>query len=439
MSLAIFHFNDTGIQVGLDDDFLRSSPGYAVLNDNHLMIGEFAASHTKLLPRWTNSRFWCQLTTAPMQGSTNQIRHHADLAFAHLEELWKPISEKATQALFVVPGYYSTENLSLLLGMAKECGIPVQGIVDSSVLVASELPLRKNILHLDIHLHSITLTQLRNEEGNLSRQGVRVVIETGLATLLDRWANIIADQLIQTTRFDPMHDAESEQLLFDLLPSWIKDLSEGNMHPFSIETDKAEHSVTISNENLLRACAPIYPEIVQAIRSEIQSGEASSLLLSHLFRGFPGLEDSLQLIPEIEISELNESKIIGSANLHREQLLSPSDSAINHILQLETGRQVQSSIPSIAKAPTHLLWQDKAYAIGRGCKLPVDLSKGPFAQGQTACSIYLRNNDLFLEQHDNQLLTINGDAPEQIHKLGSGDVVNLGSEQLKLITVLPDG
>ena len=100
---------------------------------------------------------------------------------------------------------------------------------------------------------------------------------------------------------------------------------------------------------------------------------------------------------------------------------------------------MQSSIPSIAKAPTHLLWQDKAYAIGRGCKLPVDLSKGPFAQGQTACSIYLRNNDLFLEQHDNQLLTINGDAPEQIHKLGSGDVVNLGSEQLKLITVLPDG
>ena len=127
MSLAIFNLNDTGIQLSLDGDLLRSSPGYAVLDNNDLMIGELAASNTKLLPRWTNSRFWSQLTTAPLQGGSSQIRHHADLAFAHLEELWKPVSEKATQALFVVPGYYSAENLSLLLGMAKECGIPVQG------------------------------------------------------------------------------------------------------------------------------------------------------------------------------------------------------------------------------------------------------------------------------------------------------------------------
>ena len=286
MSLAIFNLNDADLQLGLDGDLLRSSPGYAVLNDNDLMVGELAARNTKLLPRWTNSRFWSQLTTAPLQGSTSEIRHHADLAFAHLEELWKSVSEKATKALFVVPGYYSAENLSLLLGIAKECGIPFQGVVDSSLLAASKMPLRKNILHLDIHLHCITLTRLSNNEGNLSRHNVKVVIETGLATLLDRWANIIANQLIQTTRFDPMHDADSEQLLFDLLPAWIKGLGDGNMHPFAIATGTAEHSVTISSENLLRACAPLYPEIVQAIRSEIQTGEAPSLLLSHLFRGF---------------------------------------------------------------------------------------------------------------------------------------------------------
>ena len=60
MSLAIFNLNDASVQLGLDKDLLRSSPGYAVLNDNDLMIGELAASNTKLLPRWTNNRFWSQ-------------------------------------------------------------------------------------------------------------------------------------------------------------------------------------------------------------------------------------------------------------------------------------------------------------------------------------------------------------------------------------------
>ena len=439
MSLAIFNLNDAGIQLGLDGDPIRTSPGYAVLNDNELMIGELAAVNTKLFPRWTNSRFWSQLTTSPIQGGTSQIRHHADLAFAHLEELWQPISDKVAQALFVVPGYYSAENLSLLLGMAKECGIPVKGVVDSSVLVASNLPLHRNILHLDIHLHCITLTRLSNTDGSLSRQAVTVVLETGLATLLDRWADIIANQLIQTTRFDPMHDAESEQLLFDLLPGWIKALSDGNMHAFSIDTGNAEHSITISNENLLRACAPLYPEIVQAIRSEIPSGEASSLLLSHLFRGFPGLEDSLQLIPEIEVTELHESKIIGSAHLHRAQILSSSDSAITQVLQLETGEQAESTTSATGQVPTHLLWQDKAYAIGRGLKLPVDLSAGPLGGGETACSIYVRNSELILEQDGSQQLTINGNATENTKILRSGDVLNLGNHQLTLITVLTDG
>ena len=105
MGLAIFILNDAGIQLSLDGDLLRSSPGYALLNNNELMVGEPAAANTKLLPRWTNNRFWSQLTTAPMQGGTNQIRHHADLALAHLEDLWQPISDRTTQAIFVVPGW----------------------------------------------------------------------------------------------------------------------------------------------------------------------------------------------------------------------------------------------------------------------------------------------------------------------------------------------
>lgn len=444
MSLAIFNINDAGVQIGLDGDLIRTSPGYAVLNNNELMVGEKAADNTKLLPRWTNSRFWSQLSTAPLAGGTSQIRHHADIAFAHLEDLWQPIANQASQAMFVVPGYYSAESLSLLLGIARECGVPVQGVADHSVLAASNLPLRRHVLHLDIHLHSMTLTALSNTGGPLVRRDANIILETGLATLWDRWANIIANQLIQTTRFDPMHNASSEQELFNQLPGWIAGLNDDSMHNFALNTTEAEHAVAISNENLLRACAPLYPQIVQAIRSGIPAGEQASLLLSHRFKGFPGLGDSLGLIPEIDVIELNESKSIGSANLHRGTILSDGGS-VSHILQLDTGDATEESHADAdstaegAGLPTHLLWQNRAYPIGAGFKLDADLTKGPRQSAQPVCSLYIRNGQLILEADGAQGLTLNGNAAEETSHLSAGDVLGVGETQLTLITVLSDG
>ena len=90
MSLAIFNINDAGLQLSLNGDLIDTSRGYAVLDGNKLMVGEEAAQNTKLLTGWTNNKFWNQLTTTPIKGKKNQIRHHADLAFAHLEDLWEP-------------------------------------------------------------------------------------------------------------------------------------------------------------------------------------------------------------------------------------------------------------------------------------------------------------------------------------------------------------
>ncbi|MEO2181515.1 MAG: hypothetical protein ABGY43_04330, partial [bacterium] len=217
MSIAVFNINDAGIQLTVDSELVRTSPGIAVLNDNSLLTGEEASKNVKLLPRWTNNRFWCQLNTNPLPNSTEQVRHHADIAFAHLEDLWLPVSKEVAKVILIVPGYYLNSDLGLLLGIARECGMPVKGVVDQSVIAASNLPLRSNVIHLDVHLHSFTLTQISNR-GILARKNVKTILETGLSTLLDRWANIIASQFIQTTRFDPMHNADTEQQLFNLLP-----------------------------------------------------------------------------------------------------------------------------------------------------------------------------------------------------------------------------
>lgn len=437
MSLGIININDAGIQIAVDGDLLRTSPGYAVLDDDKLMTGEEAARLTKLLPRWTNSRFWSQLSTAPLSGTTRQVRHHADIAFTHLEDLWKPVSGDISRAIIIVPGYFSGENLSLLLGMARECGIPVQGIVDASILAASNLPLNSRVLHLDIHLHSITLTRISNT-GTLVRQAVNTIMETGLATLWDRWSTTIANQFIQSTRFDPMHTADSEQQLFNQLPGWITSLGHSNMHTFTLNAAGSEHNVAVSNESLLRTCAPLYPQIVQAIRGEITTGESASLLLSHHFTGFPGLHDSLGLIPEVDIIELGDVKTIGSANVHREEILGGSGS-VSHILQLQTGEVRDPPSVNISQSPTHLLHEHQAVPVGSSFHLSGDLSQGPVRSDSPVCTLYFRNDELTIECREPEQVGVNGAAVEDGQILNAGDVLNVGQQEISLIRVRTDG
>ncbi len=433
MSLAVININDAGIQLGIEGELVRTSPGFAVLDNGKLMTGEEASRNARLLPRWTNNRFWSQLTTTPLNNKTDQIRHHADLAFAHLEDLWLPVKKDASAAILVVPGYYTNENLGLLLGMARECDLPVAGVVDQSVLAATNLPLQRTVLHLDIHLHAITLTRITNT-GALLRRDVKTVMETGLFTLWDRWANIIANQFIQTTRFDPMHEAKSEQQMFDQLPTWISDRDENGMTAFVLDVGTTEHTVAVSNESLLKACTPLYPQIVQMIRQEIPAGESASLLLSHHFKGFPGLKDSLALVTNLEVIDLAELKSVASATEHQGEIIGDAG-GISHVVQLSAGELRTLSHTASSNRVTHILWGNHAIAVGASFKLDADLANGPQPSTTPVCTFYPRGDEMFMDCHDTASVKVNGQPAEPTMAVSPGDVLTIGEGEITFITV----
>ncbi|MFT7218892.1 MAG: hypothetical protein ACI8Z1_000505 [Candidatus Azotimanducaceae bacterium] len=442
MSLAVLTINDAGLQLAVNGDLIRTSPGYAVLNGDQLMIGEEAASHAKLLPRWTNNRYWMRLDTNPIQSGNAQVRHHADLAFAHLESLWQPIKDSVDRVMIVVPAHFAEEQLGLLLGLGNACEMPVKGLVDYSIVAAADLPLAETILHLDIHLHCITLTKISNS-GSLIRKESRTIVETGLFALRDRWANAIASQFIASTRFDPMHNAASEQQLYDQLPNWIKTLDKGNTtHPFELELDGSIHSVSVSAETLLKSCATVFPKIVQAIRAETENASRVSLLVSHHFDGVPGLTDSLGLLSNLEIHQLAETKCTGSATLHEVEILGDKG-AINHVVQLSAGDLVPSEqVPGPAR-PSHLLWNHRAYPIGKTFGLSADASDGPKKSKDPLATLYVRGDHLLIDcdgdTADDRVMNLNGNKPENGMTLSIGDTLDVGGESFTFISVASSG
>lgn len=446
MALGIIELNDAGIQVATDNGLLGTSPGFAVLDGNKLLVGEEALRNARLLPRWTNNKFWNQLNTDPIPNSTHEIRHHADLAFAHLESLWLLLKDKIDSVILLVPAFYDHQQLGLLLGMVKECGIPVTGVVDSSVIAASEQDIRQTCLHLDIHLHRVTLTTL-SMGSTLKRKEVITIAETGIFTLWDRWANIIADQFIQTSRFDPMYEAGSEQALFNQLPKWISNLGDERSNTFELDLGEISHAVAISNDQLMTACMQLYPQIVQTVRAQIPEGEPASLILSHHFTGFPGLKDSLGLIKSIEIIEARPQQSITNA-LTRADNIIPKDGAISHVISLPSSQKGTHrphkpvNAASVSGLATHLLIESHAVAIGRSfglAKVEASAEDGTTSIANdpehALCTLFPRGDSLQMDVHLADSFLVNGEVPASKDSLKAGDIITIGDLTITLIAV----
>ena len=168
MSTGFIELNDASINQAIDGKLIDTSTGYAVLNGEKLLLGQSGQQNARLLPRWTNNRFWNQLNSDPIANSTTSVRHHADLAFSHLEEIWARMKshfnsksdQSVEQIVLAVPGFYDRSQLGLLLGMAKESQIPVSGLVDLGLISVAKQSNLATTLYLDISLHRVSLTHL---------------------------------------------------------------------------------------------------------------------------------------------------------------------------------------------------------------------------------------------------------------------------------------
>ena len=400
MNKGIIELNDAAMQLGINGEHVHTSVGYAVLDQKRLLVGTSAQQNAKLLPRWTNNRFWNQLNTDNISNATASIRHHADIALAHLDAIQTELTADAV--IIGVPTYFEKNQLGLLLGLCKEAGIPVTSLVDLSVLSIANQPSHPNALFLDVGLHRVTLTSLRTD-GAIRQTGHQTLLEMGLATFWDRWASLIAEQFIQSSRFDPMHEAATEQQLFNQLPAFIASNGDSRALSFELDLGHVKHATTLSRDQLLGATSGAYPAIVQGIRQQTQN-EPTSLFVSSRFAGFPELGASLALIPNIDVVYLESNQLLEQTNELWDRLGTGVDN-VPHITTLALNSVKPTSSPR-AERVSHLLVGHRAYSLRRPKQISA-IEEGKLIEG------------------DNPVCVVNLDRDiAQIKILGSGVKIN---------------
>src|SRR3546814_6704976 len=114
------------------------------------------------------------------------------------------------------------------------------------------------------------------------------VSKRGLSGLCDSWAALIAEHFLHETRFDPLHRAESEQLLYTRLPEWLNTLRDSAAAVLTLDVGARVYRVEISRQALVSAVAADY----QALVARARGSAVDRVVLGPRLAAFPGLADA---------------------------------------------------------------------------------------------------------------------------------------------------
>lgn len=436
-TLGILELNDFQLQLSLLEDNRIAEPidscGYATINTNKqsIQFGSDAQQQFRRQPLTSYNQYWNQLNVDPIDTRHNKLRHFAD--FAHQQLLDLHNQANFDQLIIAVPASFNNEQLSLLLGICGQCPFEVVGLVDSAVLSCingrTDNSNEPKSLHLDIQLHQCLLTHLTNANANQSQSAYTqinnadIIPGTGISQLYAKLAHYLSEQFIEQCRFDPIHNADSEQLLYNLLEQLING---DKSHELQLSLQGKQ--ITLNRQSIWRHANDLFDEVINTIE---KSAPFDILYVHQRITTIDSLYQRLTDKFAGKIQVIEQQAIVSNISEYQAQILA-SDKGLQYTTRLIKGELTQQ--PKFARA-SHLLIKDYAYPIG----------EQTIYFGASSASLKIKDDSLIAIDSNQSLsilkantVEINGQAASNNHALNLGDTLTVNDQKARLINVLPN-
>jgi hypothetical protein len=436
MSLIIIDINDSEIRAGNQDEIISRNPGYAILKADKIETGANAWKASRTNPRETSNKFWSQLNQDSLTIPSRLARHNADLAFTQLMAIYEEAGQPE-EVIFAIPGSYNREHLSLLLGIVESCPFSAIGLIDSAIASTSAIADSGEYLHMDIHLHYTILTTI-DVTDSVYRKTVKIIDSIGISEIYDTCAEYLSDLFIDQTRFDPLHHAETEQILYNLIPETLANLDIKKENNLDIHFQGKHFQIKLSPDTLLKKLQFHYEKIYTEI-----SGQQTSLISDRL-NVLPGFSEQVNnhvVIDENTVFKgcfANMNTIITTGeglSLITSLPTTTSPSIIANTATIETS---QSATRTLAK-PTHVLIENKAYLLE---KSPIYISQaGKISRHKNdryECSLHINDKGAEIIPESNNTVSLNSNAITTNNIVEIGDTISISGSDItiKCIEVL---
>jgi len=280
----------------------------------------------------------------------------------HLSELKEQNNIK--KLVLVVPSHYQSSNLQLLLGIAQSLEINVTAIVNGALLsLNNKLNSDGRVVHLDVQLHQTVVSFIDVSSGIAKLGDVEIIQGVGIQAMYDGLLKTLQTHFIQNDRFDPLHNAETEQQLFDNLSDIALQVNQSAKTVVNVEFQGQLYSTSIDdkvwNDSLMPFMEQLLASSSKAEHAYIQMNAAfdnqalpqlkvanvtllKDLLLSKVppFSNNGNADDSMQYVTELKIAK---------ASLIKKKVASSPEPQVKAITSV-----VKEAKPSFNNA-THLL------------------------------------------------------------------------------------
>ena len=449
MGILAAHLNDAAILVTNGERILYREPGFALLEDDRLATGNEAYSNARLKPRRIHNRFWSDLRTEPLADPRFRHMSTADLVSRQLEQIWQAAAKPGDRLAIAVPAYMNNDNLGLLLGIAMELDISVLAMVDAAVAATRRHYELAVPVHIDLSLHTAVLTRLL-QEGEAQVERSAVVEDCGVLNLHDNWLRIIAEAFVQQSRFDPLHTAETEQMLQDSMSGWLSVAASRDTVPMEVEYRGIAHRAELESLELVAAAAPVYQNIVSNLRALYRAEDTPAIQLTDRAARMPGLAETLKTRVGGEVFLLEPGATArGLLQRCREDRRSGGQTLVRHLPWDQASVEVRPrDAASQGGQPTHLLFGNHAYAIAADALVLgtqaadgerwLDLQQQMPGLSRRHCVVSQENGQCVVTDFSRYGTFLNGHRIDGSAVLQAGDLIRVGTPGFELRLISAD-
>ena len=354
--MSLIELKDSRLCLRNEQGIVVESPGWANIAGKDPVFGDAARRMARLHPRQNFNQFWHQLSLDPLQNKTKLFRHHADLAYSQLQLLLQGLAAD-TPTLVAAPAHYTRAQLGVLLGVLKQTGVAVHGLVDHSLLQAASTG-SPDCIVLDLQLHQAVLIAFIVQDGVLAKVKVVQVPGAGIVALQDAWISAVTDAFLQQSRFDPTHSAETEQYIADQLDTWLAASSIQGELLLDINHKGTSYQALINYDQFQQRTKALFARISRELPSLRSDTTTLHVHAAHL--ALPGLAAAFPAI-----TALADDAALQVALHHRSALLRPGE-ALGFVTRLSLGTDKKTATTPLMRQPTHLLHGHNAVALPQG-------------------------------------------------------------------------
>ena len=355
-----------------------------------------------------------------------------------------------------VPARASPQGLSAMLAIARNLSLPVDGFVNSAVASVAALGLERSAIVLEVGMHHAAATYIDRDGAQVRRRRTVMSERGGLMSFYQGWLELVSTTMVKQTRFDPLHDAATEQQLFDSLAGWAREAADQGSANAVLTKGAERFEVALTRDQFAQAGQSLHRELVRLLHELRPAGAPVTLVVPAVIGQLPGLHDELEQFVDCELVSLPD----GFAALATSRLDLPertSDDPVRLLRRLpvseepgaatDVGRDTLSSRHGRNVSPSHLLLNGQVYALGVESivigRLPagsrtIALPDGLAGVSRRHCTLAPEGDELVLLDHSSFGTFVNGERVAERVRVRAGDRLRLGDPGVELALIAVD-